>query len=67
MNSNKIASREDFMNFFRDDEKLNLLTPDDRIEIFSQILLGSSDITKKILEDLIGDYNIENLLITEVE
>jgi phosphopantetheine adenylyltransferase len=67
MNSNKIASREDFMNFFRNDEKINLLTPDDRVEIFSQILLGSSDITKKILEDLIVDYNVENLLITEVE
>lgn len=26
--------REDFMAFFRSDEKLNLLTADDRIEIF---------------------------------
>jgi len=29
----KVINREDFMQFFRDDEKLNELTPDDRIEI----------------------------------
>ncbi|CAA6679694.1 MULTISPECIES: hypothetical protein [unclassified Lentimonas] len=39
-------TRQDFMDFFRDDDRLNLLTNDDRLEIFSQILAGSSDITK---------------------
>jgi hypothetical protein len=35
---NKI-SRDEFMAFFRDNESLNTLSPDDRIEIFSTILL----------------------------
>jgi hypothetical protein len=65
MNSNTTISREDFLIFFRDDEKLNLLTPDDRIEIFSQILLGSSDVTRKLLETLIDDYNVEGIAIIE--
>ncbi len=41
-------SREDFMAYFRDDEKLNKLTADDRVEIFRTILAGSSDITKNL-------------------
>ena len=36
-------SRVEFMSFFRDDEKLNELTVDDRTEIFRNILFGSSD------------------------
>jgi len=34
-------TRDDFMNFFRDDEKLNLLSADDRVEVFRTILIGS--------------------------
>lgn len=40
MNNNRTIMREDFMNFFRDDEKLNELTVDDRLEIFTTIYLG---------------------------
>jgi len=58
-------TREQFMSFFRDDEKLNTLTPDDRAEIFSSILLGSSDITKDVLDQLICDYNVTNLEVLE--
>ncbi|MBU8882320.1 hypothetical protein KSK37_04395 [Kaistella sp. DKR-2] len=36
-----------FMKFFRDTEKLNELTPEDRTEIFRTVLLGSSEIRKK--------------------
>jgi len=61
----KEITREDFMNFFRDDEKLNELTPDDRIEIFSQILLGSSDFSKKLLDKILSDYCVNNLEIIE--
>ena len=32
---------------FRDDTFFNQLTSDDRIEMFSQTLLGSSDLTKE--------------------
>lgn len=60
-------TREDFMNFFRDDEKLNLLSADDRIEIFSQILIGSSDFTKELLDEILSDYSVPNLEIIEIE
>ncbi len=63
--TSKNMNREDFMSFFRDDEKLNTLSSDDRIEIFPQILHGSSDITKELLDELICDYNVHNLNICE--
>ena len=56
-------NRDDFMAFFRSDEQLNTLSADDRIEIFSDVLLGSSDITKKRLENLIADYNVGGLAV----
>lgn len=62
----KLWTREDFMEFFRNEGKLNLLTPDDRVEIFSQIILGSSDFTKKLLENVIGDYGIDIYQLLEI-
>ncbi len=59
--------RNQFMNFFRDNDKLNLLSADDRVEIFKTILLGSSDITKQLLDELIIDYSVENIAIIETK
>ena len=59
--------RDEFMAFFRDNDKLNTLSVDDRLEIFSTILQGSSDFTKTMLDDVLGDYGVENLKIVEVE
>ena len=59
-------SREDFMKFFRDTEKLNELTPDDRVEVFRSILLGSSDISKDLLNEVLGDYSVDNLEVIEI-
>lgn len=59
-------SRDDFMEFFRDDEKLNTLSTDDRVEIFQTILSGSTDITADRLNNLISDYAVENLQVTEM-
>jgi len=53
------------MDFFRDDEMLNQLTTDDRIEIFESILPGSSDITKELLEHLLRDYSVEDLEVVQ--
>ena len=64
MNSNT-TTIEDFMAFFRDDEKLNLLSPDDRIEVFSTILLGSSDFKKKLFDEIFSDYCVSNLEVIE--
>ena len=62
----KIMSRDEFMDFFRDDDSLNQLSVDDRIEIFSTILLGSSDFTKELLDRIFSDYCVSNLEIIEV-
>ncbi len=53
------------MIFFRDDEKLNELTVDDRMEIFRTIILGSSDFTKELLDKILSDYSVTNLEIVE--
>jgi hypothetical protein len=62
----KNIARSDFMQFFRDDEKLNERTPDDRIEIFSTVLLGSTDIKKKLLDEVISDYCVSNLIVIDI-
>ena len=67
MDDYKKISREDFMNFFRDDEKLNELTVDDRIEIFKYVLIGGSDFTKNLLDEILSDYCVENLEIIEIK
>ena len=54
-------TREDFMKFFRDSDKLNELTADDRVEVFISILLGSSDITVDLLNDLLSNYCVEDI------
>jgi hypothetical protein len=59
--------REDFMAFFRNEESLNKLSADDRIEIFSTILLGSSDFNKKLFDDIFSDYGINHLSIIEID
>lgn len=53
------------MSFFRDDEKLNLLSPDDRIEIFRQVLTGSSDFSKKLFDQLFSDYCVDFLEVID--
>ena len=67
MKDYKAITREAFMQFFRDEEKLNELSPDDRIEIFSTILLGSSDTTKALLEEVLKDYNVSNLEVVDAK
>jgi putative ubiquitin-RnfH superfamily antitoxin RatB of RatAB toxin-antitoxin module len=66
MKNHKEINREGFMDFFRADEKLNKLTPGDRVEIFRTILLGGSDITKKLLDEIISDYSVSNLKVINI-
>lgn len=61
----KELTRSDFMNFFRDNDKLDLLSVDDRIEIFSTILLGSCDFKKKLLDEIFSDYCVTHLEVIE--
>ena len=57
-------TREDFMAFFRDTEKLNELSPDDRVEIFRTALLGSSDFTIDLFNEILIDYSVDHLEVT---
>ncbi len=66
MNNHQQLSNEDFMRFFRDTEKLNELTPDDRIEIFRTILLGSSDFSKDLIDEILADYAVDHLEVVEI-
>ncbi len=66
MNPQNNISRDDFMAFFRNNECLNTLSVDDRIEVFSTILLGSSDFKKPLLDEIFSDYGVENLELVEV-
>jgi hypothetical protein len=63
---NKIT-RDEFMAFFRDDECLNELSVDDRIEVFSTILLGSSDFKKSLFDEIFSDYSVSHLDIIEID
>jgi hypothetical protein len=65
MTNYRDISRNEFMQFFRDDEKLNELTVDDRLEIFSSILIGASDLTKKLLDEILNDYCVTDLEIID--
>ncbi len=67
MNNTTIITRDDFMNFFRDDVSLNTLSQDDRIEVFSTILLGSSDFKKELFDEIFSDYCVSHLDVIEVK
>lgn len=60
-------TRDEFMSFFRNDETLNTLSVEDRIEVFSSTLLGSSDFTKELLEGVLNDYCVDNLKIVKID
>lgn len=66
MEKHKKISRLDFMKFFRDNEKLNELTQDDRVEIFRTILLGNSDFTYDLLNDILTVYSVINLEVIKI-
>lgn len=57
--------RVDFMDFFRDNERLSELTTDDRIEIFKSILPGKDSFTIELLEELLNDYDVENISVVK--
>ena len=59
-------TREEFMNFFRNTEQLNQLSPDDRTEIFRTVLSGSSDLTKDLLNEILSDYSVDHLEVTDL-
>ena len=57
--------RDDFMEYFRSDTCSEELSTDDKLEIFLGILPGKSDITKELLDQLLCEYSVETIDITE--
>lgn len=64
---NEYLTRNQFLKFFRNDDLLNTLTVDDRIEVFSSILTGNSDFTQELFEKLFADYCVDHLMIGEIK
>ncbi len=60
-------TRNQFMAFFRNDESLIELSIDDRIEVFSTILIGSSDFKKPLFDEMFSDYSVNHLEVIEIE
>lgn len=58
--------RNTFMEIFRDADKLNTLSPDDRVEVFISILLGSSDVTVELLNNVLREYSVPNIEVREI-
>lgn len=53
-------TRQEFMNAFRGNDWMNEhLTIDDRHEIFIDVLMGSSDLTKKLFEEVCNNYGTD--------
>lgn len=64
---NEQITREQFMEFFRNDDSLNLLSTDDRLELFSSILVGNSDFKLELFEQLFADYGVNHLTVVQVK
>lgn len=61
-----MMKREEIMNFFRNASENgldNILTPDDKREIFLGVLAGPDDVTKSLLDKLLNDYARVNIEI----
>jgi hypothetical protein len=52
-----LITREQFMAFYRSESYDNLLSPDDKQEIFIGALQGEADLTKELLEELCAEYS----------
>lgn len=51
-------NRDEFMAFFRRDDFHEMIKPHDCIEIFLNVLHGSSDITPELIADLKMNYGV---------
>ena len=58
-------TRDDFMSFFRNEEQLNTLSNDDRVEVFATILSGGSHLKKELLNDILSDYSVSDIEVID--
>lgn len=62
---NQLMDRESFMNFFKKDDFHDWLMVEDEHDIFTQILRGSSDITVKLVNEMLSNYSAGGLFIDQ--
>jgi hypothetical protein len=58
-----MITRNEFMEFFRSDEGYAELSADDAMEIFLDVLKGSSDLTEDVLLSLLDAYGITDITV----
>jgi len=58
-----MITRNEFMEFFRSDEGYAQLSVDDALEIFLDILKGSSDLTEDLLLSLLDAYGVTDITV----
>lgn len=63
----KDITREDFMAFFRDYDKLATLTAEDRMELFCHSMVSGNDFTKELLDEVLADYHVDGIEIVETK
>lgn len=54
-----MITRDEFMEFFRDEDFHQKITVEDAKEIFLNILHGSSDIREELLFELFDNYGVK--------
>jgi hypothetical protein len=64
-----MITREQFLEYFRSENYAEELSVEDKIEVFSTALAGSSDITYSLLESVCADYdvNLEDIIANKPE
>jgi len=50
-------NREEFIEYFRNEEKMALLSADDKVEVFLGVLPRQSDLDKELIEELCINYD----------
>jgi len=58
--------RNEVMEFWRSDEMSEELTTDDRLEIFTSAPIGQGDLSKEMLDGILGDYQVENIKVFDI-
>ena len=58
-----MITRNQFMEFFRTDDGYAQLSVDDALEIFLDVLKGSSDLTEDVLLELLDCYGVTDITV----
>ena len=62
-----MVSKNEFLEFFNSDDFYENFNDSELKDIFLTVLRGSLDITPQLLNELITDYNVDNIKIVQVK